>query len=622
MNINDIKNPSFLKDLDTKQLYSLSDDIRDFLINSLSKTGGHLSSNLGVVELTIAIHKVFDSPKDKIVFDVGHQAYTHKILTGRANDFKTLRTYKGLSGFIKRCESEHDVWEAGHSSTSLSGALGMAVSRDLNKEDSHVIALIGDATIGGGMALEALNDIGHLGKNLIIILNDNEMSISRNVGALSKSFAKLRTSKGYFGTKKGIKEFTKKIPVIGNPIQKGISNFNDTFKSMILRNFTFFEQLGIQYYGVLDGHDISSLVKSLEVAKKIDGPVLLHVVTNKGKGYKYAEDDVSGSWHGVSAFDIESGKTLKEVTTNHESWSNIISWTVEDIAEKDSEICCITPAMGTGSKLEYFESKYPERFFDCGIAEEHATTFAAGLAISGKKPFLSIYSTFLQRSYDQLNHDICRQNLGVVLGVDRAGIVGADGETHQGVFDIAFTQHLPNMVITMPKDGFEAQNLIYSAFAYNKPVSVRYPRGTTLFEKVKEYQLIKFGSWTKLSEGDINIITYSSHADSLKAFLELHNINASVYNARFIKPFDKKMYQEILNSGKSILIYEEASKIGSLGSELIAYANEYGYSKKIHHMAIKDQFVQHGSVDELLKEQGLSYDDVLVKVKEILNGKN
>ena len=621
MDINNIKDPKFLKELNTIQLNTLCTQIRDFLIDSLSKTGGHLSSNLGVVELTVAIHTIFNSPIDKILFDVGHQSYTHKILTGRANQFSNLRKYQGISGFIKRNESEHDVWEAGHSSTSLSGALGMAVSRDLNNEKHNVIAVIGDATIGGGMALEALNDIGHLGKNLIIILNDNEMSISKNVGALSNSFSNLRSSKGYLDTKRGVREFVKKIPLIGEPIQKGVSDLNDNFKSLMFNSFTFFDQLNIHYYGVIDGHNMNSLLKNLELAKEIEGPVLLHVITNKGKGYKYSEEDIEGIWHGVGPFNRETGEFLKKVPSTHESWSNIISWTVEDLAEMDSDICAITPAMGNGSKLQYFQSKYPERFFDVGIAEEHATTFAAGLALEGKKPFLSIYSTFLQRSYDQLNHDVCRQNLPVVIGVDRAGIVGADGETHQGLFDVAFTQHIPNMTITMPKDGFEAQHLMYSAFEYNLPISVRYPRGSTLFSKVKEYQLLDYGTWTKESEGDINIITYSEHVVKLKEYLCENQITVSMYNARFIKPFDTNMFEEILNSNKPILIYEESSKIGSLGSTLISYANDYGYNKKIYHMAIKDEFIQHGDVNSLLKECQLAYEDVLALIKEIKNDK-
>jgi len=622
MKINEIKDPRFLKNLSNYELNNLSAEIREFLIDSLSQTGGHLSSNLGVVELTVAMHKVFNSPTDKIVFDVGHQAYTHKILTGRADQFSSLRQYKGLSGFIKRNESDHDVWEAGHSSTSLSGALGLAVARDLNKEDHHVVAVIGDATIGGGMALEALNDIGHLGKKLIIILNDNEMSISKNVGALSSSFAKLRSSKSYFGAKQEVKELITRIPLIGNPIQKGVSGMNDRFKSMILKQFTWFEQLNIKYYGVIDGHDMDSLIKNLELSKEIDGPVLLHVVTKKGKGYKYAEEDQSGSWHGVSPFNIETGKSLKGLPDSHESWSNIISWTVEDLAESDDDICCITPAMSTGSKLEYFRSKYPERFFDCGIAEEHATTFAAGLAVAGKKPFLSIYSTFLQRSYDQLSHDVCRQKLPVVLGIDRAGIVGADGETHQGIYDVSFTQHLPNMTITMPKDGFEAQHLMFSAFKYNLPISVRYPRGSTFFKKVDEYQLIQYGTWTKESDGFVNVITYSEHVTKLQAFLSANDVEVSMYNARFIKPFDNEMFDKILSNGKPIVIYEEAAKIGSLGSELITYANSKGYNQTIEHIAIKDEFVQHGDVLSILKDLEMSYEDVLAKVKELENGKN
>ena len=453
MDLTEISNPSFIKQLDKEQMKELAEEIRTFLIEKLSVTGGHIGPNLGVVELTLMLHKMFDSPSDKILWDVGHQAYVHKILTGRAGDFDTLRQFKGLCGFPKMNESEHDVWEAGHSSTSLSAAMGMAVARDIKGAENYVIPVIGDGALTGGMALEALNHIGHKKTNMIVILNDNEMSIAPNVGALHTILGKLRTAGKYNTAKDELEYILKKIPAIGGKVAAAAERVKDSMKYLLVSG-VFFEELGFTYLGPVDGHDLSDLERNLLYAKKMDGPVLLHVITKKGKGFRPAEDDKIGTWHGTGPYKIETGDFVKS-TSKAPSWSGLVADTVSSIAREDNRIVTITPAMPVGSKLESFAAEFPNRFFDVGIAEQHATTMAAGLATQGMKPFLAIYSTFLQRAYDQMLHDISRQNLNVFIGIDRAGLVGADGETHQGVFDIAYLRHMPNMVIMMPKDENE-----------------------------------------------------------------------------------------------------------------------------------------------------------------------
>ncbi|MBQ2409080.1 MAG: 1-deoxy-D-xylulose-5-phosphate synthase [Bacilli bacterium] len=618
----DIKNPDFLKKLNSKELEKLSYEIREFLIDNISKTGGHLSSNLGIVDLTIAIHKVFDSPKDKIIFDVGHQSYTHKILTGRAKDFKSLRQHNGLSGFQKREESIHDCYEAGHSSTSLSAALGFALARDMDKKKHNVVAIIGDGSIGNGLAYEALNHIGSTDTKLIVILNDNEMSISKNVGALHNTLDKIRSNYKYDQTKKKTKGVIKKIPYLGKTINNSITGIKESIKKLYMKEGYLFEEFGFDYYGPINGHDYDEMLLYLEMAKKNKKPVLVHVITEKGKGYKYAHEDTEGVWHGISPFNKETGKVIS--TNNKPTWSNVISNHLINLAEKDKDIVCITPAMANGAKLNEFKNKFEKRFIDVGIAEEHALVLANSMALEGKKPFVSLYSTFLQRGYDQINHDIARMKGNVVIGIDRAGIVGEDGETHQGVFDIPLLSHIPNMVIMSPHDSITAGNMLYTAFNSNMPCAIRYSRNK-LDYKVGNYKKIEIGKWkTEKFGNDAYIITYGefiNNAIKIRDNLLKDNIDLTVINALFIKPFDTKLYRSILNDNKPIIIYEESSNIGSLGSILTNYALNNGYTPKIKCYGIKDEFIKQGKCDIIIKELGLDIDTMTNNIKEYLGGK-
>lgn len=623
MDVTKIKNPRFLKNMSTKQLIELSADIRKFLIEKLSKTGGHIGPNLGVVELTIALHKVFDSPKDKLIWDVGHQSYVHKILTGRASEFDTLRQYKGLSGFPKRSESEHDVWETGHSSTSLSAAMGMAIARDLKGTDEYIVPIIGDGALTGGMALEALNHIGHEKKDIIVVLNDNEMSIAPNVGALHNVLGRLRTAGKYQWVKDELEFLLKRIPAVGGKLAATAERIKDSLKYLLVSG-VFFEELGFTYLGPVDGHNFDDLFENLHYAKKIKGPVLLHVITKKGKGYSPAENDKVGTWHGTGPYKIETGDFLKPVDTAP-SWSELVSETVRKLARTDKRIVAITPAMPVGSKLEGFASEFPDRMFDVGIAEQHATTLAAGLAMQGMKPFLAIYSTFLQRAYDQVVHDVCRQNLNVFFAIDRAGLVGADGETHQGVFDIAFLRHVPNLVIMMPKDENEGQHMVYTAIQYDDgPIALRFPRGNGLGVKLdEELKKIPIGTWEVLREGrDLAILTFGTTISmALEAAEKLakDNISVKVVNARFIKPMDEKMLHDLLESSIPILTIEEAVLQGGFGSAVLEFAHDHGYHQAvINRMGIPDRFIEHGSVKELLNEIGLTTAHIIDRVKTII----
>ncbi|OAT74626.1 1-deoxy-D-xylulose-5-phosphate synthase [Parageobacillus thermoglucosidasius] len=623
MDVTKIKNPRFLKSMSTKQLIELSADIRKFLIEKLSKTGGHIGPNLGVVELTIALHKVFDSPKDKLIWDVGHQSYVHKILTGRASEFDTLRQYKGLSGFPKRNESEHDVWETGHSSTSLSAAMGMAIARDLKGTDEYIVPIIGDGALTGGMALEALNHIGHEKKDIIVVLNDNEMSIAPNVGALHNVLGRLRTAGKYQWVKDELELLLKRIPAVGGKLAAMAERIKDSLKYLLVSG-VFFEELGFTYLGPVDGHNFDDLFENLHYAKKIKGPVLLHVITKKGKGYSPAENDKVGVWHGTGPYKIETGDFLKPVDAAP-SWSELVSETVRKLARTDKRIVAITPAMPVGSKLEGFASEFPERMFDVGIAEQHATTLAAGLASQGMKPFLAIYSTFLQRAYDQVVHDVCRQNLNVFFAIDRAGLVGADGETHQGVFDIAFLRHIPNLVIMMPKDENEGQHMVYTAIQYDDgPIALRFPRGNGLGVKLdEELKKIPIGTWEVLREGrDLAILTFGTMISvALEAAEKLakENISVKVVNARFIKPMDEAMLHDLLESNIPILTIEEAVLQGGFGSAVLEFAHDHGYHQTvINRMGIPDRFIEHGSVKELLNEIGLTTAHIIDRVKTMI----
>ena len=619
MNLLNINGPKMIKDLNMDELNQLCMDIRHFLIDSVSRTGGHLSSNLGVVELTVALHYVFDSPVDKLIFDVGHQCYAHKILTGRADQFTTLRTYNGLSGFIKRKESVHDVWEAGHASTSLSAALGMAIARDLDHQSHHVVSIIGDGALTGGMALEALNHIGASNHKVIVVLNDNNMSISPNVGAVSHIFEQLRQSKSYTSLKKDVKGALKSTGV-GETILSGMQNLKDLVKRNIVDD-SIFGELGLNYFGPVDGHDLKDLIHILKLAKEQEESLVIHVMTNKGKGYSLCEDDRRGYWHGVGSFDPNTGISLTKLPNEHMSWSQVISETLVRLAKDDRDIVAITPAMINGSKLEKFFALFPTRSFDCGIAEEHATTMAAGLAIAGKKPFLAIYSTFMQRAYDQINHDIARMDLPVVIGVDHAQLVGEDGETHHGVFDVGFLTPIPNIIIGHPKDAQEAQNMLYTAFNQPHPFAIRYNKSSIAYHEVDEFKMIEIGSWEVFNSDDATkgyIITYGNECVKLLNKIINNDLNLAIINARFIKPLDTKLLDEIASYNKPIFTYEVDMLKGGLSSMIVEYYNDRQISVNIYRYGINDNYVQHGSNVELRKALQLDTTSILEKIQSIV----
>ncbi|WP_371068695.1 1-deoxy-D-xylulose-5-phosphate synthase [Sediminibacillus sp. JSM 1682029] len=626
MDLTEIKDPSFLKNMSNEELEQFAVKIRQFLIEKLSVTGGHLGANLGVVELTLALHKNFQSPKDKFIFDVGHQSYIHKILTGRAGQFDTLRQYKGLCGFPKVRESEHDVWETGHSSTSLSAAMGMTIARDLKKEDSHIVPIIGDGALTGGMALEALNHIGHEKKDIIVILNDNEMSIANNVGALHNALGRMRSAGKYKRVKDEMEWLMKKIPAVGGRLAQTAERVKDSMKYFMVPGMLF-EEFGFTYYGPVDGHDFTALQENLQYAKKTGGPVLVHVITQKGKGYQPAETDMKDRWHGVGPYKIDSGEKIKPVDAPP-AWSEVVSGTLQKKAREDDRLTVITPAMILGSKLEKFQKEFPERLFDVGIAEQHAATMSAGLATQGMKPFLAIYSTFLQRAYDQLVHDVCRQNLNVIFGIDRAGLVGADGETHQGVFDISFLRSIPNMVVMMPKDENECQHMVHTAVEYDDgPIAVRYPRGNGLGVAMDEaFHSLEIGSWEVLKEGtDAAILTFGTTIPmAMQAGKELQakGISVKVVNARFIKPLDERMLHELMSMNMPILTIEEAVLKGGFGSSILEFAEENGYQNQtINRMGIPDRYIEHGKVEQLLEEIGLTKEQAIQHVQRMLPSK-
>ncbi|WP_304968857.1 1-deoxy-D-xylulose-5-phosphate synthase [uncultured Dubosiella sp.] len=613
MKITDIQSPDQIKSMSTKQLQELADDIRMFLIGSISRTGGHLSSNLGVVELTIALHYVFHSPNDKFLFDVGHQSYTHKILTGRAGAFSTLRKHNGLSGFQKRSESVHDAWEAGHSSTSLSAALGMAIARDLQHENFEIIPIIGDGALSGGMALEALNDIGVSHKKMIIIFNDNNMSISKNHGAIEKRLTNLRSSSLYRHMKQDVKTNLNQTKT-GVNLLHSLTHLRDSLKDSLV-DAPLFKEFNLDYLGPVDGHNIPALIKVLETAKEHEGPIVVHVITQKGKGYKLAEQDRTGKWHGVGPFDPATGRLLVKLPPQEISWSQVISNTLIDLAAKNPKIVAITPAMAQGSKLLEFASRYKDRFFDCGIAEQHAVTMAAGMAVGGLHPFVSIYSSFLQRAYDQINHDVARMNVPVVFGIDRAGLVGDDGETHQGIYDIAFLRSIPNLVLSQPKDAKEAQNLLYSAFAYNGPFCIRYPRGNIHYAPNERYEAIEIGTWTCHIVGipEQIVITYGPDVDRLIQKARENAMGVMVINARFFKPIDTKMLDTIFKENLPVTVFETDCEIGSLSSAILEAMNKKDHQIDI--IGIQDHFVPQGSIRVLRQEEGIDIDTVFERLE-------
>ncbi|PNY87405.1 1-deoxy-D-xylulose-5-phosphate synthase [Staphylococcus agnetis] len=625
MDVREIKDPSFLKNMSVKELEALSEDVRQFLIQTCAKTGGHIGANLGVVELTIALHKHYNSPEDKILWDVGHQSYIHKILTGRGHQFDTLRQYKGLCGFPKLRESAHDVWEAGHSSTSLSAAMGMAKARDILKQNHHVIPIIGDGALTGGMALEALNNIGHDRTNMTIILNDNEMSIAPNVGAMHNMLGRIRMNQGYNKLKLDAEAVLSRLPG-GSKIRESADRIKDSIKYLVVDG-AFFEELGIRYIGPVDGHNFDELENALQTADSINKPVLVHVVTKKGKGYHPAENDKIGTWHGLGPYKLETGEQIKGQPLGP-SWSQFISDEILSYAKKDKRVVAITPAMPVGSKLTRFQSELPEQFFDVGIAEQHAVTMAAGLAIEGFKPYVAIYSTFLQRAYDQVLHDVDRQNLNVIFGIDRSGLVGADGETHQGVFDVGFLSQFPNMTISMPKDENEARHIVHTAMQHQSgPFAIRYPRGNGYGVSLSDdKQLIKIGSWESLQPGDeITLISYGPTVHTLieaAQMLKDKGISARVINARFIKPMDLDMLHDIGATQKPVIVAEEGMLNGGLGSQIATFLIEHGYHNPIKRIGIDDEYIEHGNVDRILEDLHLSSESIAKIAEDMLEVKH
>ncbi len=608
--------PEDIKNMTNEELDILAKDIRKFLVKSVSKTVGHLASNLGVVELTLALHKVFESPKDKIVWDVGHQSYVHKILTGRKDSFDTLRQFKGLSGFPKEIESPHDIFDTGHSSTSISVGLGIACARDIKKENFDVVSVIGDGSITGGMALEALNNLGYLNTDMIVILNDNEMSIDKNVGAMSRHLSSIIRN----STMNKVKDEVEKIFTVtsaGNLIYKTASKVKDSIVSQFTpQQCELFESLGIKYYGPIDGHNIKELIEILNKAKKKKGPVLLHVITKKGKGYKYAEEHPD-KYHGVSKFDIKEGVQ----PSNSKSISSAVGEKLVQMSAKDDKIVAITAAMPSGTGLDLFQKAYPERYYDVGIAEQHAVTFSAGLAKEGMKPYFAVYSTFLQRGYDQIIHDVCITKKNVTFLIDRAGLVGNDGETHHGMFDLSYLNIVPNITVMAPKDTQELELMLELSAELNEPVAIRYPRGNAYYLNRGEYKKIEVGKYEIIAEGkDIAILAIGNmvkHALEAKEILLEDNINPAIINARFLKPMDEKLLHELCKKYKTVVTIEDNIISGGFGSRINNFIIDNNYNVKVENIAISERFIDHGNIESLYEGVGLSSNCIASRIKKL-----
>lgn len=606
--LNKLNFPEDLKKLNDDDYKVLSDEIREFLIDSVSKTGGHLASNLGVVELTLSLFKVFNFDNDKIVWDVGHQSYVYKILTGRKDKFEKLRQYNGMSGFPKRNESKYDSFDTGHSSTSISAALGIARARDLKKEKYNVISVIGDGALTGGMSIEALNDVGFRKTKMIIILNDNQMSISKNVGGLSRYLNKLRIDPSYNKLKTGI-HASLDTSNLGKNIAGKISKVKDSIKQLVVPSM-FFENIGVKYIGPIDGHDIASMTDVLLKAKEINEPVIIHVLTQKGRGYTLAEESPS-KYHAIAPFDLESGELNVSPKNNY---SKAFGKALVNLGAKDDRIVAITAAMPEGTGLKCFSEKYKERFFDVGIAEEHAVTLAAGMASNGLKPVFAVYSTFLQRAFDQILHDVCIQNLPVVFAIDRAGIVGEDGETHQGINDLSYLSMIPNIHIVAPKCLEEVEVLLEWALNKDAPVAIRYPKGGNIINNLSPIKEVEEGKWEIINKGSkVCIIATGKmvqHAMIAKDILYEKGINPMVINATFIKPIDKDLLENIKKEGYNILTIEDNILKGGLGSAIKDYLIETDYKGTIKSLGYKDEFVSQGSVEILYKAYGLDCDNI------------
>ncbi len=609
-----IQKPNDIKKLSDNEIKILQKEIREFLIQSISVTGGHLASNLGVIELTMALHLSFDLPKDKIIWDVGHQSYTHKILTGRKEGFESLRKYGGMSGFPKAVESDCDCFNTGHSSTSISAGLGLAKAREITGEDYNVVSVIGDGALTGGMAYEALNNASILKSNFIIVLNDNNMSISENVGGMSHYLAGFRTADAYRDLKNNVMNSLNQIPVYGEKMVKKIRNTKSSIKQLFIPGM-FFEEMGIIYLGPVDGNNINEMKKIFAEAKRVDGPVLVHVITHKGSGYAPAERNPS-RFHGAEPFDIETGLPVKKKTVAN--YTDVFATVMKKMGERDEKLVAITAAMADGTGLKRFSNLYPERFFDVGIAEEHAVTFAAGLAKAGLTPVFAVYSSFLQRAYDQILHDVCIQNLHVIFAIDRAGLVGSDGETHQGIFDLSFLATIPNMTVMAPKNKWELSDMLKFAISYDGPIAIRYPRGTA-YDGLKEYrQPIELGKSELIHEGSrVAVLAIGSMVKTAKRVCDIlkeKDIDATLVNARFAMPIDYDMVDKLARENELLVTMEENVRSGGFGEHIISYIQQEDIPMKVLPIAIPNAYVEHGNVEQLKKDLQLDADSIVEKI--------
>ena len=611
-----IQKPNDIKKIPADQLPALADEIREFIIESLSKTGGHLASNLGVVELTIAMHRVFDLPKDKLIWDVGHQSYTHKILTGRKDGFETLRREGGISGFPKRSESDCDVFDAGHSSTSISAGVGYVRARELKKENYSVVSIIGDGALTGGMAYEALNNAASLKSNFIIVLNDNEMSITENVGGMSSYLSGLRTASAYTDFKMDVTKALNRIPGIGPGMVDAMRKTKSSIKQIIIPGMLF-EDMGLTYLGPVDGHNIPQLIKTFQEAKRFEGPILVHVLTQKGRGYEPAMRHPA-RFHGAGPFDVKTGLPVGK---SNPTYTDVFSTVMRKMGDRRKDVAAVTAAMMTGVGLKRFSNMFPDRCFDVGIAEEHAVTFAAALSLGGITPVVAIYSSFLQRAYDQIMHDVCMQNLHVVFAIDRAGLVGYDGETHHGIFDLSYLGSMPNMTILAPKNLWELSDMIKFAVDYDGPIAVRYPRGEA-YTGLKEFRApICLGKSEVIHEGSrVALLAVGSMVkmaeEVQKQLKERMDMDAALVNARFVKPIDEELLRSFADTYELVVTLEENVKDGGFGERVLAFAEEEDLPFGVEIIALPDRFIPHGSVSYQMKQVGFTPEDICGRIEE------
>lgn len=611
-----IQKPNDIKKIPADQLPALAEEIREFIIESLSKTGGHLASNLGVVELTIAMHRVFDLPKDKLIWDVGHQSYTHKILTGRKDGFETLRREGGISGFPKRSESDCDVLDTGHSSTSISAGVGYVRARELKKEKYSVVSIIGDGALTGGMAYEALNNAASLKSNFIIVLNDNEMSITENVGGMSSYLSGLRTASAYTDFKMDVTKALNRIPGIGPGMVDAMRKTKSSIKQIIIPGMLF-EDMGLTYLGPVDGHNIPQLIKTFQEAKRFEGPILVHVLTQKGRGYEPAMRHPA-RFHGAGPFDVKTGLPVGK---SNPTYTDVFSTVMRKMGDRRKDVVAVTAAMMTGVGLKRFSNMFPDRCFDVGIAEEHAVTFAAALSLGGITPVVAIYSSFLQRAYDQIMHDVCMQNLHVVFAIDRAGLVGYDGETHHGIFDLSYLGSMPNMTILAPKNLWELSDMIKFAVDYDGPIAVRYPRGET-YTGLKEFRApICLGKSEVIHEGSrVALLAVGSMVkmaeEVQKQLKERMDMDAALVNARFVKPIDEELLRSFADTYELVVTLEENVKDGGFGERVLAFAEEEDLPFGVEIIALPDRFIPHGSVSYQMKQVGFTPEDICGRIEE------